>query len=598
MRPLYLGTTPDPVLAFLHQPKGEPVSTAVLFCSPWGWDDVASYRARRSWAEQLAARGHPTLRFDFPGTGDSGGSAYDPARVGACSDAVTAASAWLRAETGCLRIAAIGLGIGGLFLAKSIAMGAAIDDLVLWGTPDRGRGFVRQERAFSQMQASRYSLTGEEEPFVLPDGWMESGGFVLSAETIVSLGAIDLATFDTGSLRRALLFDRDGIVIPPRVKTHLVEAGVEVTSGNGDGWGAMCLHPERYEVPEGVIGQVLRWIDVAPRAIIAVATNPVGTAPPPAGDVAELDVGGVHVRETALLLDLPNGRRFGVLAEPATTSPSDVTAIFLNAGAVRRIGPNRIWVEAARRWAARGVPTLRIDLAAIGDSDGDGTRYRDVGRFFDPELEGDIVAFIDELERRRPGGRVVLGGLCAGGYWSFHGAARDDRVIAALLLNPGLLSWDPEIISRRDARKLKRLRSPAWRRRVLRGEVRMPRMLAIARALGTRAALRVIRLPRAVLRRRHLKSTPDFEEKLARLRDRGTRVLIAFSDDEPLQLDLQSDGFFARLPEWPNVEVQPLPGRDHTLRPIVVQRAVHEMLDRELTRALERVPATHRERVD
>ena len=49
--------------------------------------------------------------------------------------------------------------------------------------------------------------------------------------------------------------------------------------------------------------------------------------------------------------------------------------MLLNSGAVRRIGPQRMWVEAARRWAALGVPTLRFDVVGVGDSDGDGSAY-------------------------------------------------------------------------------------------------------------------------------------------------------------------------------------------------------------------------------
>lgn len=568
------------MFAFFHASAAESASTAVLLCSPWGWDDVASYRARRTWAEQLAASGHPALRFDFPGSGDSGGTAYDPDRVKASADAVAAAAAWLQGETHCSRIAAIGLGFGGLLAARAIAEGAAIDDLVLWGAPDRGRSFVRQQRAFSQMQSMRYSLTGEAEPALLPDGWMEAGGFVLSAETIEALNEIDLGSVGTGRLRRALLLDRDGIAIDVRVGAHLVQSGVDVTRGRGDGWAAMCVHPEHYQVPVEVIAQVTRWLEAAPPA-----TPHLVSARPPTRDFAELEVAGVRVRESAIVLELPAGIRFGILAEPADSPPSGVSAIFLNAGAVRRIGPNRIWVEAARRWAARGVPTLRMDLAAIGDSDGDGTQYRDTGRFFAPELEDEIVAFIDELDRRRLGSRVVLGGLCAGGYWSFHGAARDERVTAALMMNPGLLVWDPEIASRRDARKLTRLRHPGWWRRILRGQVRPSRMLAIARAVAARAARRL-----TAPRTRHDGVSANFEELLSRLTENRTRVLMAFSGDEPVHAELQEEGFLARLTEWPNVEIQMLPGRDHTLRPLVAQRAVHEMLDRELARVLGGVP--------
>ena len=68
----------------------------------------------------------------------------------------------------------------------------------------------------------------------------------------------------------------------------------------------------------------------------------------------------------------PFGTLFGVLGRAARRRPRrDLCAVFLNAGAVRRIGPNRLWVEAARRWARAGVPSVRMDLEGIGDADGD-----------------------------------------------------------------------------------------------------------------------------------------------------------------------------------------------------------------------------------
>lgn len=594
-RPLYLGTTPDPVFAFFHPSAPGPIATAVILCSPWGWDDVASYRARRSWAEQLAASGHPTLRFDFPGSGDSGGSSGDPGRVEAAAGAVVAAAAWLRAETGCSRVAAIGLGLGGLLAARGIADGAAINDLVLWAVPDRGQSFVRQERAFSQMQTSRYSVTGEPEPDVLPPGWMEAGGFVLSAETIAALSQIDLGSIGTGGLSRVLLLDRDGIAIDSRVSEHLSSAGIEVSRGKGNGWAAMCFHPERYKVPVQVIGAVSAWLAAAPPLTdLPPAAEAELVAPPSAREFADLDVEGVPVRESAIILDLPVGPRFAVLAEPVGIPRTGVSGIFLNAGAVRRIGPNRMWVEEARRWAARGVPTLRVDMAAIGDSEGDGMKFRDVGAFYAPQLEEEVVALIDEVFRRDLGGCVVLGGLCAGGFWSFQGAARDGRVRAALMVNPRLLVWDPQVLARREAGTLTELQRAAGWRRLLTGEVTLSRMWAVMRAVVVRAFLAVARLPSALRRRRGQVAASPFEELLARLRNNGTRVLMAFSGDEPLRDELEGQGFFAHLDRWPNLAVRELPGRDHTFRPIVAQRAVQTLLDSELTLLLDGVPATDR----
>ena len=93
-RPLYLDLPSGPVFAVYHAPSADAApATAVLLCPPWGWNDVTSYRARRAWAEHLADGGHPTLRFDFPGTGDSAGVPADPGRLAApCSSVWTAFS--------------------------------------------------------------------------------------------------------------------------------------------------------------------------------------------------------------------------------------------------------------------------------------------------------------------------------------------------------------------------------------------------------------------------------------------------------------------------------------------------------------------------
>ncbi len=597
-RALYLNVAPDPVFAVFHAPAGDPAAdtpasrTAVLICPPWGWNDVTSYRARRAWAEQLAGLGHPTLRFDFPGAGDSIGEPGDPGRVEAWSRTIVAAAAWVRASTSCERVALIGLGLGGLVAGKAIADGAQIDDLVLWAAPPHGRAFIRAERAFANLQTSRYSLTGEPEPTMLPEGWMEVGGFVLSAETIVAIGLLALETTTTGRLGRALLLDNDGIAVDANVRAHLEASGVQVTVAPGNGWGAMTFHPERFEPPEEVFARVASWLAAAPDASPHEVPTPLA-APPAERDDVELEVEGVRIRESPFVLEHSAGRLFGVLAEPMSTPRPPVCAVFLNAGAVRRIGPNRLWVEVARRAAANGLPTLRIDLEGIGDSDGDAARYRDVGQFYRAELGVLVSAFLDALEARGFGDRFVLAGLCAGGYWAFNAGADDERVVAALMLNAGALEWHPELVRHRDARKLNRLLRVAWWRRILRGQVKRKNMVAVAGAIASRTWHVARAIPvRVISRGRPTPPATSIERILDRLRDKGTRVVMAFSEDEPVRVELARDGILAQLARWPNLTLDDLPGRDHTLRPIVAQRGVHDLLDRELARELQRATVT------
>src|SRR6185436_6886506 len=96
------------------------------------------------------------------------------------------------------------------------------------------------------------------------------------------------------------------------------------------------------------------------------------------------------VRDEAVRL-APEGQLVGILsyppgAQPAarsdTLSPATPAApafIILNAGVLHRVGPHRLHVILARRIAASGLPSLRLDLGGIGDSiaSSDATSFRD-----------------------------------------------------------------------------------------------------------------------------------------------------------------------------------------------------------------------------
>ncbi len=142
-------------------------------------------------------------------------------------------------------------------------------------------------------------------------------------------------------------------------------------------------------------------------------------------------------------VDRPNARLLGVLTESLHAQPQ-LCAVLL-AGHHRHTGPNRMWVEIARRWAARGVPTLRIDLSPVEDSNGGATAEE--GARFVPEYVDETCAVLDMLRARGLPTRFVLGGLSAGAYWSMHAALRDERITAIIMLNPRALIWSEQLRS-------------------------------------------------------------------------------------------------------------------------------------------------------
>jgi hypothetical protein len=273
-----------------------------------------------------------------------------------------------------------------------------------------------------------------------------------------------------------------------------------------------------------------------------------------------------------------------VLTTPVGDTPAEVGVLLLNAGAVRRIGPNRMWVEAARRWAASGIPTVRLDVEGIGEADGEGRPYVDDAGLYVPTLVPQVITALDTVAALGIASRFVLGGLCAGAYWSFHAALQDDRVIAALMVNPRLLVWDPTILPARDFRAL-RSGKATWKN--LREHANAQRVGALARWL---AAAPQRKLAEARSGQRPVEALDD---ALARVRAEPKPMLFLFSEDEPLRDELQASGALSALEQLEHVTVEYLPVRDHTLRPTHAQRLAHAALDRALARALApRWPAT------
>jgi pimeloyl-ACP methyl ester carboxylesterase len=568
------------VFAFFHDVEDRSRGRqALVICTPFGWGEVSSYRALRDWAIHLAQSGYPTLRMDLPGTGDSGGSPLDPSRLQAWTEATCVAARWVRASTGCPRVAAIGISMGGLVACCSIAAGAPIDELILWAVPSEGRTFVREMRAFAMRQEAGQSdvrFADGAEPGAV------AAGFMISADTVKALNDLDLTAlaFPEGRPSRALLLQREGIEVDTGLGRCLKQKGVQVTIARGAGYAVMMRDAQGGRVPTGLFVPIEQWLEDSPTDPPAPArVSDLSASEPqacPASASIELSVGGSPIRETPLTIDRPFGKLFGILAEPADDQAVDLCAIFLNAGAIRHIGPNRMWVEAARRWAGRGVRTLRLDLEGLGDADGAWSGAL-AGLYVQARVSQALAA-VEELTASGLCQRVMLVGLCSGAHWSFHGALLDERVVAAVLLNPSTIFWEPSLATLRAFRT--RASRSSWRRALRRG-VHLSQLAAVAAHLPT-AFLELARGSRARSRK--------LDRALDQLALAGKNVTFAFSNNEPLWQEFKREGRFDREQRRANVVFEVLPGSDHILRPLEAQRRAHATLDRALDRELQRLP--------
>lgn len=657
-RAMYLQVAGTTVFAVLHEAAGPLRDTAVLLCPQFGWEDMLTYRTRREWAQDLARRGYTTLRIDFPGSGDSAGVPTDPGQLEAWTRAVDGAVRWLRrgsdgapvvddgggGPSGAAQVAVIGMGIAGLVSCRAALQGAPIDELILWSVPTRGRTLVRELRTFSAMEVANLLEDGESAPESDPveDGALVVNGYLMSAETVTGVERLDLGKVEltpSRTLRRTLLLGRDGMKVDKSLPGALERAGVAVTVADGQGYGAMMpADPIAGRPPIEVSELVSAWLgEEEPRpgasiAALGVGTGEqerlapeLGTADPvaapelTAGSVVDhlsidampadedelvLHCSGVALRERPMFFDVPGGRVFGVLTEPLGIR-SELTGVFLNAGFQRRTGPNRMWVELARRWAARGVATLRLDTHGIGDFDSEDPMPGRVKDWYKPMYVQQPCAALETLAECGLPPRFLLVSMCAGGYCAANVALADERVASVVMLNPRTLvlsDWELRDSLRHMREVRERVLLPSTWRRVLTGEISLDKHLEKVRPLVRRAASTPLRARKRLAAPRGAGGAANgaaggpvgyasIEGLFDVLSDRDQRALLAFTGKEPLHHELIRTGLLDQLDRWPNLEVEILgtSADTHGLTPLWLQRQVHALLDRVLEDELERV---------
>src|SRR5262245_8265045 len=125
-----------------------------------------------------------------------------------------------------------------------------------------------------------------------------------------------------------------------------------------------------------------------------------------------------------------------------------------------RVGSHRQFVLLARSLAERGVPVLRFDQRGCGDSGVDSAGFE--------HLDDDLRAAIDEFIGRVPRiERVCIWGLCDGASAALIYAPKDPRVDQLILLNPWVRSEGSLAQAYLDNYYRRRLRDPAFWRKIL-----------------------------------------------------------------------------------------------------------------------------------
>jgi hypothetical protein len=580
--PVYLRGAAEAFPVFLHAPAVPGPGLGVVICPPFGWEEMSSYRPRRAWAEHLAAEGVVALRLDLPGSGDAGGGPRDADRMAAWVDALQVSAAHLRARADVTRVVVIGIGLGGMLGLRAMERGAAIDDAVLWAVPARGRNLLRQMTVFARMEAETRVDGGDaDEPDpTVPEGALAVGGYLLNAQTCEDLRALDLRALelDRAAERRVLLLEQDGIRVDAALAERLEALGVAVTVRPARGFGRMLIEPQFARAPQEVFAEVSAWLAALPAG--------AGPAPAPASVPAvsgelllEAALDSRAVREHFIVLPHPDGDMIGVVSAPVGDR-LDVLGVLIG-GTGHRIGPNRMWVEMARRWARQGVATVRLDLTGVGDAGGE--RPPDVPALYRDVYGRQVRDALAMLQDQGFGGPAVSVALCAGAYWAVQASLASERPVVPFMLNPGALVWDETGHASRMRRHYRQrlLRRSTWVG-LFRGRVSLTN--------APRAFLRGVRDAVVQRRRPSLPTGKPISAVLDSLRERRTPALVVFAGREPMLDEFVAEGILQDLERWPQLSVDVIPGDAdvHTLRPLWLQRRVHDLLDVGLVHELER----------
>ncbi len=576
--PVVVSAPAGPLFGFYHPAEGHTVQgIGVVLCNPLGYEAMCAHRTYRHFAERLARRGFPTLRFDYHGTGDSSGTLDEPGRVQGWLDSIDAAVNDLRERAGTRASALFGVRFGATLAVAVAARRRDIDHLVLWAPSVSGRAYVRELRAFRMIKAPPAA------PSERTNGGEEVAGYHFAKATIADLSRFDLFAQKEHVAARALIVARDDLVgAEGRLASHLEESGVDVRLSGDPGYARMMRDPQDSVVPFAALDHMVDWLEEArcaghratiqarPTPRVLVATTPSNTA----------------IREQYYCFG-GDQRLFGIAAEPASAVASSgrPAIVFLNVGANHHVGPNRMYVSLARELAALGYLGFRFDVAGLGDSR-HAPNARE-NRLYSKDSVADVKTAMAFLGERYKVERFILVGLCSGAYLAFHTCVEDLRVVGQILLNPQTFEWkDGDSLDLSMRRSFLSTRyyaravlNPAVWRRAIRGNVNVRGVMDVLRErLAAQTRGHLARMASRV--RGESEPRTEVEKAFHAMCQRGVESLLVFSfSDGGIDMIQKHLGRnVGRMNRYPNLRFEIVDGADHTFTPIDAQAALHKLV--------------------
>jgi pimeloyl-ACP methyl ester carboxylesterase len=555
-------------MGMLAQPRMVPVSFAdcagwlhpaagkhgVLLCGALNHEILPFYQSWHALAAMLADAGLPVLRFDYQGTGDSLGDDHERGRVEAWIGSIKAAARFMRGELGIQTLDLVGIRLGAT-LATLSAAEIGVERLVAIAPVVAGRSYIREAQTRSKMRSGMWRLSDAS----TSHGDIANDGFSVTRETAANLARLDLTGITVRPAREVLLVAEKSASLD-RLAQTLEETGCCVMRKDFAGFAALMDSATLAKIPFDDWRAVVSYLAKGREGGLRIPTLPRrGALQTPS------------FREERILFG--NGDRLaGVLCRPLAQKPV-ATILFVNTGGNPHFGWGRMSVEHARALAARGIASLRLDIAGLGDAivlEGSPrvALYR-------RESTTDLREALDLLETRGLSNFTIVG-HCSGAWLALNGALVDSRVRGLFLVNLQRFIWtgeeDLEALMAQAYRAtdsyVQEIGSGAIWQRLRKRDINWPRLPGIARAIVRRATARIGNRvwPIAARFLGVETQTARIGSMLMQLSERGTDTLMVYSDTDPGRDELARHfGPSGRRLPTPGIRIATIDNADHDI---------------------------------
>ena len=254
----FIGSEAEQLFAYYHRPVGPPRDLGFVLCPPHGQEAMQFHRSLRVLATLLSEQGHPTLRFDFRGCGDSAGDHDDWSVENWTVDVGLALDA-LKERSGVSSLGLVGLRLGGHVALKAAALRGNIQAIVAWDAVLDGQAYLDDAVAQHENMLARAHVRPDMDPESRTR--RELLGYAMPRSLLGDLGDIHVSDLQVAPARHALVVERFPEFPQDELVQRMQELGVNVVHerhANPQLW-TWTEDFARVHIPRKILNAIQAW---------------------------------------------------------------------------------------------------------------------------------------------------------------------------------------------------------------------------------------------------------------------------------------------------------------------------------------------------